>query len=149
MFFHNYAFKKKIFHRSMSKLLYIDTNIWISLFKEEKDYLRPISDFSFEPFRRALNCEFDIVISSWLLKELVLTRYSKDSDRIIQEFRSKHKIVFVKTSQEDYALAKKEKHWQDRLHEILAQKGNADFIVTRNLKDFKGDLVQTKLPENL
>ena len=133
----------------MSKLLYIDTNVWISLFKEEKDYLRPISDFSFELFRRALNCEFDIVISTWLLKELVLTRYSKDSDRVIQEFRSKHKVVFLQTSKEDYALAKKEKHWQDRLHEILAQKGNADFLVTRNLKDFKGDLVQTKLPENL
>lgn len=133
----------------MSKLIYIDTNVWISLFKEEKDKLRPISDFSFELFRRALNCEYDILISPWVLKELRLKNYEKEALGLINDFKCKNKCYFVKISSNDYLNAKQFKHWQDRLHEILANKGNADYLVTRNVKDFEGDLLEIKFPENL
>lgn len=133
----------------MSELIYVDTNVWISLFKEEQDYLRPLSDFSFELFRKALNCEYDLLVSSWLFKELTLCGYVKEAKAITSEFKEKNKLHFVDMSSRDHVLAKNSNHWQDRLHEILAAKGNADYLVTRNIKDFEGDLVKTKLPENL
>mgnify|MGYP000294038411 CR=1 FL=1 len=74
----------------MSELIYVDTNVWISLFKQERDSLRPLSDFSFELFRKSLACEYNIVISGWLLKELELTNFNKESFEIIQQFKQKN-----------------------------------------------------------
>jgi predicted nucleic acid-binding protein len=133
----------------MSELIYIDTNVWISLFKEEKDKLHPISAFSFELFRKSLNCDYNLLISNWLLNEIRGLGYLPEANELLNQFIIKKKINKVYFTNEDIKFAKKHFHWRDRLHEILAKKGNAKYLVTRNIKDFEGDLVEIKFPENL
>lgn len=141
--------KKGHFCSFMSELIYVDTCVWISLFKEEKDSLRPLSEFSFELFRKALDCEYDILVSNWLLNELEKKGFLTQTNELITQFKLKNKIKTIHFTKEDINKAKKNIHWHDRLHEILAKKGNAQYLVTRNLVDFNGDLLQIKLPENL
>ena len=65
----------------------------------------------------------------------------------------KKKTITIEHTEEDEekARALKEDNFDDALHVILAEKSNADFIVTRNTKDF--NKIQTKIsikiPEHL
>jgi predicted nucleic acid-binding protein len=133
----------------MSELIYIDTNVWVSLFKNEEDYLRPISEFSFMLFKKVFSCKYDILISEILLQELKRKCDNKELKHYLQELKRLDKIKLIKTSHIEREIAKKSRHYYDRLHEILAHKGKAKYLVTRNIKDFEGDLLEIKLPENL
>lgn len=129
----------------MSEVIYVDTNVWISLVKEEKDHLRPISDFSFKLFQSVCDCNFTVLISNFMLQELEHKLSPKEIENMLRPLYSLNKIVHITSSKEDIVFSKKVAHWQDRLHEILAKKGGAKYLVTRNLKDFSNDLVQVVL----
>jgi predicted nucleic acid-binding protein len=59
------------------------------------------------------------------------------------------KMIFIKSDESDVQNAKSlSTHYSDALHCVLAQKSNADVIVTSNIKDFKG-LFKSELPENI
>ncbi|MBI2139909.1 hypothetical protein HYU14_03220 [Candidatus Woesearchaeota archaeon] len=65
-------------------------------------------------------------------------------------YKHKGKLIFVKEARGDREKAKSiSPHWQDPLHAILANKGNADYLATRNIGDFSecGELVKVVFPE--
>jgi len=47
----------------MSTRIYVDANIYLDYLEERTDRIRPLDEFAFKIFRRALECEFEIVIS--------------------------------------------------------------------------------------
>lgn len=133
----------------MSELVYLDTNIYISYFRQETDSLRPLGDFAFELLRKTLSCSYTLVLSSWVLTELSSKIDERTLSEFVFEFKKQQKVVFVGVDESDFVLAKSFPRWPDRLHELLAHKAGARYLVTRNMKDFVGDLVELKFPENL
>lgn len=135
----------------MSELIYIDTNVYIDYFLNRKDKFRPLGDFAFELLRKSLDCKYTIIISKWVLDELGFFISEKEITELIQWMESKEKVIFIMTSKEDVLEAKKKAHWQDALHAILAKKANANYLVTRNIKDYSNfsDVLNIVLPENL
>ena len=133
----------------MSELIYIDTNVWIDFFLNRNDGLRPLGDFAHELLIKTSQCKYEIVISDWLLKELTKTDHIGQYKELEGQLLEMGKIKYVRTEHRDIFSAKQERHWHDALHEILAIKSKALYLVTRNIKDFKGKEITIIYPENL
>ncbi|MBD3304093.1 hypothetical protein GF343_03035 [Candidatus Woesearchaeota archaeon] len=54
----------------MTKLIYVDTNIYIDYFDGRTDYLRPPGEFAYQLLKRTFNCEFRIIVSSLVVDEI-------------------------------------------------------------------------------
>lgn len=137
---------KLTFNLNFMTLIYIDTNIYL-------DYLlkrRGNTDYSyhaFNIFKRSISCEFRIVVSDHLLYEL--RKHVEAEEAKMLFLLIKKKIVKVKTEDCDLLKAKSlNTHNEDALHIVLADKVGAEFIVTRNIKDFEF-LFDSKLPEDI
>ncbi len=140
----------------MSLPIYIDTNVYIDHFMNRSDYLLPLGEFAFQLLKRALDCEFDIIMSSLVLEELFYNSYGERINALIAEFESKGKIIHVDASEEDRRTAReicKERRTDvnDTVHAVIARRVNAAYLVTRNLRDFEEliDLIPIRLPELL
>jgi predicted nucleic acid-binding protein len=103
----------------MSELVYVDTNVYVSYFCQEEDYLRPISEFSFQFFRKVLKCDYDILISDLVLQELKKVVEPDKVAGFMHELNIREKIRKIVASISD----KRQAHHNDRLHEILAGRG--------------------------
>lgn len=140
----------------MTKLIYVDTNIYLDYFDGRKDNLRPFGEFAYQMLKRTLQCEFRIVISGLVLKELFYNSYEEKTNKLLPDFYSKNKIIKIPADKKDVKKARdlcrqRRTSFNDTLHAVLACKANADFLVTRNLKDFYDlqDIIKLKCPENL
>ncbi|MBW2986099.1 PIN domain-containing protein [Candidatus Woesearchaeota archaeon] len=141
----------------MSELtIYIDTNIYLDYFDGRTDRLRPLGEFAYQLLKRTLECEFKIILSSLVLKEIFYNSYEERINNFLPDFKSKNKIIKITADAKDIKKTRKickerKTDFNDTLHAVLAHKINADFFVTRNLKDFYKlqDFVHLKLPENL
>ena len=136
--------------------LYLDTNIYIDYFDGRVDNLRPLGEFAFNLLKRVLECEFQIIISSLVLDELEYNTYKENMLSLIKDLKDKNKLLIIDVNEEDIKNANKVKKerktsYNDTLHAVLANRIKADFLVTRNLKDFEElqDLIKVVLPENL
>ena len=129
-------------------LLYLDTNILVSALRDEKNLLgRDISTPAVQLIYAVVSCRYRVVVSSWAREEL--SRQPEDATFLLQTIA--HKTVGINYTERDVAEARKisPEHYHDALHGILAHKAGADFIVTRNVKDFMcvSHLVPSKPPE--
>lgn len=133
----------------MSQLIYIDANVYLDFLLGRKDKLRPLSDFAFELLRKAIECRYRILVSDFVIDEL---QNHTQEDKIKDLLKTiKRKVVLISRDDADVNEAKrisKTNCW-DALHYVLAKKGGAEIIVTRNIKDFEFSELQIKLPENL
>ncbi|MDP1694057.1 MAG: PIN domain-containing protein [Candidatus Woesearchaeota archaeon] len=133
--------------------VYCDTNIYLDFLLGRKDYLRPLDEFAHRIFRRIEQGEFLLVISDHLIFEL--RRYIEEDtmNELLNDLMKEGKTLKVfKTNDEiKQAKASSQENWKDILHAILAHKGGAKYLLTRNLKDYAGceHLIQTMFPENI
>ena len=118
--------------------VYCDTNIFIDYFDERENYIRPLKDFAFEFFSRGWNCSFELVISDWLIKELRNHLKEEQIQEIFNRFKTKNKLIEINEEPEDRIKSKEFKNPDDALHAILAKKSKANFLATRNIKDYEG-----------
>lgn len=141
----------------MSATIYIDACIYLDYFEGRVDKLRPLGEFAFNIFRRAVECEFTIVVSDLVIFEL--EKHIKNKD-ILKELLNKldnlGKIIKMKRSKQIVAEAKKisqqhHVHIADAFHLAFAKISGAEYLVTRNLKDFPQIYKELKivLPENI
>ncbi len=141
----------------MSTRIYCDACIYLDYLLNRSDRFRPLGDFAFHLFKRIIGCEFELVVSDWVLTEL---KGHLESEADWNMFMSllqqlKPKIVKVRTEEADREEARRrcttDSHWQDNLHAVLAHKAGATILVTRNFSDFCDvqDLVQPRFPENI
>jgi predicted nucleic acid-binding protein len=131
--------------------IYCDANIYLDLFENRKDRLRDLGEFAHQLLRRTLECEFDLIISDWLLFELKQYVKVETLTEFLEQYKQKNKIIKVAHTPEDIRQAKLiSSHYQDALHQILAKRGGAKYLVTRNVQDFTCDSdLQIKFPENI
>lgn len=140
----------------MGRLIYLDSNIYLDYFENRRDILRPLGEFAFRLLKRTMNCEFEILVSSHIIDEVEKQGYLTDLNYLFAELELLNKLYRVQVSQSDCKRVKqlaseRQSHTEDILHAVLAEKGGADFLVTRNTKDFQElqDLVDIVLPEAL
>ena len=132
--------------------LYVDTNIFLDFLLERKNKDgKDISAPAQKLFYRAMQCEFFLVYSDHTATELNKV-CSGEHIRMMFEFLKK-KIVTITKSPEDIFEAQKlsSTNFSDALHAVLAKKSGADYVVTRNTKDFKEFFlyVKSRTPENI
>jgi predicted nucleic acid-binding protein len=124
--------------------IYVDTNVFLDYLLERKNKQgKDLSKPAFEVFKRTLNCEFYIILSNHLLSELHRNIAEKDTYMLLQWL--KKKIITVENEYFDISGDNK----SDTKHALLALKGDADFIVTRNKNHFLNFSIKTVLPEEL
>lgn len=136
----------------MTVRVYVDANIYLDYFEDRADGLRPLGEFAFQIFKRALECEFEIVVSDWLIQELNKKITSKTkADLLFAELTKNKKLLYVLKSYDDFRKAKVYENFNDAMHAIIAQRTKCKFIVTRNITDFLcfSGLIQPKLPEHV
>ncbi len=120
--------------------VYVDTNVYLDFILNRSDKLRPLGELASQFFRRALDCEFEIVVSNHVISELKKNDI-KDDELEDLWLWLKSKIVKVGVSFEDEERARTLHrsgllHFQDALHYSIAQKVKA--IILTNDKDFQG-----------
>jgi len=130
--------------------VYCDTNVFINYFgKNHNTKLQ--KDLAYEFFSRGWNCHFELIISDWLLKELRNHLDEKEIQEILEEYRSKNKLYEVHVKKGDWDKAHEiSNHPDDALHAILANRADANYLTTQNIKHFNekcNDLVEVCLPE--
>ncbi|MBS3057062.1 MAG: PIN domain-containing protein [Candidatus Diapherotrites archaeon] len=136
----------------MSTRIYVDACIYLDYFEERSNGMRPLSEFAFRIFQRAFECEFEIVISEWLLRELRIKKEFETKARLLfDDLRNKNKLIQTDADDKDEKEAKSYKNWKDALHCILARKAKCEFIITRNIEHFSSfsDILKAKLPEQI
>lgn len=118
-------------------LLYIDTNIFIDLAEQRvnKDG-KDISNFASKLFFDTFSCKYHIAISTWTLKQLY-QNIEVEKIKMLFEILKK-KIVKVSYDEEDIKKAKSKSsdNFEDAMHVVIAEKVNADMIITRNVDHF-------------
>jgi len=129
--------------------IYCDTNINLDYLLERKNLSnKKISNPAYKIFLRTLECEFKIIISDHVLRELY-ANIEVEKAKILFSFL-KIKIILVKTLNKDKIKASEYSNYNDALHAIIANRFNAQIMVTRNIKDFKEfSFIKSKLPEQI
>lgn len=137
----------------MSKKIYLDTNIYLDYLLERKNLFNAdMSEKAFSVFHRTFLCEFEIVLSDWCAEELLKTIQPDKVLFLMELLKAKKKLHLVKCSENDKEYAKSlSSHYHDPLHAILAKKGNAEFVVTRDKIGFQcaENILKAYLPEEI
>ncbi|NQV08301.1 PIN domain-containing protein [Candidatus Woesearchaeota archaeon] len=115
--------------------IYLDTNIYIDFLENRADMLRPLGELAFQCFKQSLGCEFYIVISNHVIKELKdLDISEKQIKEIIAWIDSK--LIKIHVCRDDMKKARiisKEfnLHYKDALHYQLTKR-SADKLLTND-----------------
>ena len=144
-----------------TKSFYLDTCIWLNLFKKEGDstkgvpYWRIAKDFIEKVI---FSDDEEIIYSGLILKEM---RFKFKNNEIFKEkelfFKEEIKFRFVKTAEEDYSFARKleselmyELSFYDCLHIAICRRLNL-VLVTRDadLIRFARRYILVEMPEHL
>ena len=134
------------------KQFYLDTCIWLNLFKKEKNYWQIAKDFIENVM---FSNDKEITYSGFVLKEL---RFKLDNEVYSQKLKFlKDEFKFIKTTEEDYEFARKleselkyEISFFDCLHIAICKRLSL-ILVTRDYRLIKiaKNYIPTKRPEEL
>ena len=136
----------------MSIKIYVDANIYLDYFFDRRDGIRPLAEFAYNIFRRALECEFEIIMSRLIVIELEVNALNYENfAKFFSTYLKKGKISYYDISEEELNSLKAAKNSNDHIHALLAQKAGCEFLVTRNIPDFLrfSNLVPPRLPEEI
>ena len=138
------------------ELIYLDTNVYLDYLEGRTDKLRPLGEFAFQLIKRAIECEFKIVVSSFVIEELENNIDMDKVDDLFDTLKKLNKIINLFPIKDDKDKAKelsknRDTHYSDALHAVLANRAGAEFLVTRNIKHFSNlnDLVKVVYPESI
>ena len=110
----------------MTKTIYLDTNVYLDYYLDRRG-----SETAFRIlFFRTPKCEFRIVISDWVLRELELNSIDSEKTNTLFDWISKSgKIIKVYKAPQDVEEAKKiSEHFQDPLSASPHKAGFANGI---------------------
>lgn len=131
----------------MFEIIYLDTCVFLDYFMQQRG-----GSTAYNILMRALKCEFNIVVSDWLLVELKHYANPNQTKVFFASLSKRNKIIKVSTSDKDKEEAKKiSEHFQDSLHAVLARKAGAKKLVTRNIQDYRNcrHLIEVVFPEDV
>jgi predicted nucleic acid-binding protein len=130
--------------------VFVDTNILVDLLSDRK----PFSKFAIELFQRAENKEIELFTSShsvatthYLLKKYLEEKLLRE---ILLSLTDYVGIISIDSEMIKRGLKSKHKDFEDSLQMLAANSiGKLDYLVTRNLKDFKDSEVKALSPDEL
>ena len=135
--------------------LYLDANVYLDYWEDRRDNIRPLGEFAFNLIRRAINCEFVICYSDFLLFEVCKScNLPKEEifEQIFRPIENAGKLRHIMYTYENEAkIISKENgmHRTDAIHIAIAEKCNAILITRDNqILDLKGKFHVAK-PEEL
>ena len=137
---------------------YLDTSIWLNLFKKEGDSTKGIPFWKIaknfiEKIKKDNN---EIVVSPMVMKELYFK--AEDSFKIIDKFfKNEGYIKMIGANSEDYSFARNLESkanfsisFYDCMHIAICKRLNSMLITRDNLLiDFAKDYIEVQKPENL
>lgn len=130
--------------------LYIDTNVIIDAIQDRNNLNgKNLGTAAAKIFFDALTCKHYLIISTWMLEELYRFVNVDDTRALFQMIRNN--IITIQHTDEDIKRAKESENYDDMLHLILAEKADADCIVTNNIKHFRefDTTIKIRKPEYL
>lgn len=111
----------------MSQKIYVDTNVWLDLYWNRSSRYLELGMFAQRIFERCISCEFIFFVSDTLVVEL--ERFG--ALELLTPIREK--CEFVRAKKEDYRAARRrDVHFPDSLHIVLAEKHGAKVFVTND-----------------
>ncbi len=118
--------------------LYVDTNVFISLIREETSDRRSLFSEALSFFRKAAQQKDEIITSKLSIKEISKICYLNKEATIESVKIIFPEIKIVEINKENEAnYYKKGIHYPDSIHASTAKKENCDYLVTFNYKDFE------------
>jgi predicted nucleic acid-binding protein len=142
----------------MRREYYLDSCIWLNLFKKEGDASKgmPYWEIALNFIEDVEDKEGKIYVSTIVLKELQYILGDK-FQKIMNYFQDTDFIQIIKTKREDYDLARKFENednskisFYDYLHVAIVNRLGCIFVTRdRDLLNFSKDKIKADLPENL
>lgn len=112
----------------MSKLIYIDTNVYLDYFYDRRDKLKPLGEFAFELLSKSVSCMYKIIVSDITIFELNKKLPKNKVTELMNWLSLKTIYVNATKKDKDYARKYHEIHYPDSLHIILAKKNNSTLV---------------------
>jgi predicted nucleic acid-binding protein len=110
--------------------IYLDTNVLMDFFLNR-------DSGAYSVIKRAIKCEFHILISPVVLEELHKYHLDTEAKNFVMILQQQKKITICPVTEEDKKRARTyPTHYQDALHKAVAEK-HTNTILTKNVKDFK------------
>ncbi len=121
----------------MVKRIYLDSNIYLDYFLGRANGRRPLGEFAFAIFKRTFACEFEIIISGWVVEEVKGVSQQKEMGILLTQLRQANKVTEIEVSFDDEkkagALCRETGvHFSDALHYVLALRSGADMFVSND-----------------
>ncbi len=140
----------------MAELIYLDTNIYLDYWENRSDKMRPLGDYAFNVLKRALKCEFIIITSNLVFKELDGKISNLAIENIFNKLDATNKLERISQHETDIVKAReiaktRNTHPADVLHAILAKRAGAKYLITRNQADFEelDFIIEAVFPEDI
>ena len=128
--------------------VFIDTNVFLDLLWKREEFLED----SFRIFDLAVDGVFELLISDLSIANIkYITRKDYPVEKfydVMSVFRPVFTIVPVGENAVDKALALKANDFEDALQYFSAVQSQADFLLTRNIKDYAFATIQVLTPSN-
>lgn len=124
----------------MLKRIYLDSNIYLDYFLGRANGRRPLGEFAFSIFKRTFACEFEIIVSGWVVEEVKKTSKHKEMGILLTQLRQVKKVREIQVSLDDEkqagALYKETGvHFADAVHYILAVRSGAEMSETQTVSE--------------
>ena len=138
----------------MSKKYFVDTLTWRDYYENREDRLRPLGEWAFEFFKKAME-EGSLIIYSDFVKDELRKDYDEEKIKDMLGVIDKVdllKRVEVKPNQfEEAVKLSKERNvpFGDALHAIVARDNNATVITRDHHFEELQDIADSKKPEDL
>lgn len=119
----------------MTKLIYIDTNVYLDLLIGRRSGFMPNDDIARNILNRALKCEFHIIICDFLLMEIKNYASKELVGNTFKSLIQADKVTFEAVTSDDERKAHilaKNVPFGDRVHFVVAERCGAEYIVTND-----------------
>ena len=130
------------------KKVYADTNVFVEYGQAQAHWSQ--REHAYELFRRGWNCAFHLVVSDWVITEAKRHISMDVINEVLDEFRTKNKLIEVSLSIQEKREAEKYDNWPDARHALVAKRAGADVIATRDkgFYEFR-EIIPFSLPEGV
>lgn len=115
-------------------MIYVDTNVLM-------DFLLGRDKSAFQLLMRAISCEFCILVSNIVAKELHFNGFDTEMKNLFSILKNMDKLIYDCALDSDHITALEiiknhPTHYADALHKTIAKRNNVRYFVTKNIKDF-------------